>query len=88
MPTHFPRIDSLVRDAEAAAAKEIDPLLVLQMLLKVTLKTEADPYLLVGMLVEAIASNIAQRVPAERQSEISIETMRLLRDRLRSSGVI
>ena len=69
MPTHFPRIDSLVRDAEAAAAKEIDPLLVLQMLLKVTLKTEADPNLLVGMLVEAIASNIAQRVPAERQSE-------------------
>jgi len=40
------------------------------------------------MLVEAIVSNIAQRVPAERQSETSIETMRLLRDRLRSSGVI
>jgi hypothetical protein len=88
MPRRFSQIDTVIRDAEAAADKQIDPLLVLQMLLKLTISSEADPYLLMGMLLEATAETIVQRIPAEKRGEVSIDVMRLLRDRLRERGLI
>ena len=86
MAGHFPRLDALIRNAEAAAAKEADPLLVLQVLLKMTINSEADAYLLIGQLTEAIAEAVAKRIPTEKQREVSGATFQLLYDRLRAKG--
>lgn len=87
MAGHYPRLDALIRNAEAAAAKEADPLLVLQVLLKMTINSEADAYLLIGQLTEAIAEAVAKRIPTEKQREVSGATFQLLYDRLRARGL-
>ena len=88
MAGDFPRLYALIRNAEAAAAKEADPLLVLQALLKMTINTEADPYLLIEQLTEAIAEAVAKRIPAEKQREVSGATFQLLYDRLQAKGLL
>jgi hypothetical protein len=71
-----------------AAANQVDPLLVVSLPLKLTIDSDVDPYLLIGELIEAIAVAAAKRIPAEKQGEVSVEAVRLLRDRLRAHGVI
>ena len=52
-----------------------------------TINSEADPYLLIGQLTEAIAEAVAKRIPAEKQREVSGATFQLLYDRLRAKGL-
>lgn len=54
----------------------------------VIMETDADPYLLTGSLVESIVTTLVKCVPAEKRSEVAVETMRLLRDRLAARGMI
>jgi hypothetical protein len=56
-------------------------------LLKLLIRSEADPYILAGALAEGVAATVAQRVPVERQAEASREIVQVLRDRLRAHGV-
>jgi hypothetical protein len=88
MATRFPALDALIHDVEAAAANQTDPLAVLVLLMQMLIRSDADPYLLNGALVEGIAATIMQRIPAEKRGEASLEAMRLLRDQLRSHGAI
>jgi hypothetical protein len=39
-------------------------------------------------LIEGIAVTVAQRMPVERQGDVAVETVRLLRDRFRTHGTI
>jgi hypothetical protein len=84
----FPDLAALIRDVEAKAAEQPDPLAVLIALLKMVIVSDADPYLLAGALVEGIAATIAAKIPPERQGHVSVETMRLLRDRFKVAGSI
>ena len=84
----FPDLAALIRDIEAKAAEQPDPLVVLITLLKMVIASDADPYLLAGALVEDIAATIAAKIPPERQGDVSVETMRLLRDRFKVTGTI
>ena len=61
---------------------------MLQVLLKMTINTEADPYLLIGQLTEAIAEAVAKRIPAEKQREVSGATFQLLYDRLQAKELL
>jgi hypothetical protein len=83
-----PTIETLIRDAEAAAANQTDPLAVLLMLMRMVIKSDADPYLLNGALIEGVATTIMQRIPAEMREEVSRQVMRVLHDRLREKGAI
>jgi hypothetical protein len=56
--------------------------------LKLTIASEADPYLLSAALIKGIAVTVLQRVPDEKRGEIAVETARLLRDRLHAYGII
>jgi hypothetical protein len=51
------------------------------------IRSEADPYLLAGALSEAVAAIVAQRVPVERQPEVSREMVQVFWDRQRAHGV-
>ncbi len=75
-------------NTEAIATGQSDPLTILLELLRRTIASDADPYLLVGSLVEGIASAIALKISREEHGEIAVETVRLLRDRMRSHGLI
>src|ERR1700722_2611447 len=88
MPDRPAALDALIRDAEAAAADQTDPLAVLVMLIQIGIRSDADPYLLNGALIEGIAMTIMQRIPAERREEVSREAMRVLYDRLHAKGTI
>ena len=88
MPDRPAALDALIRDAEAAAADQTDPLAVLVMLMQIVIRSDADPYLLNGALIEGIAMTIMQRIPAERREEVSRQVMRVLHDRLRAKGAI
>ena len=78
----FPALDALIRDVETIAADQTDPLAVLILLMQMLIRSEVDPYLLNGALIEGIAATIMQRIPAEKRGEASLEAMRLLRDQL------
>ena len=63
-------------------------LAVLVMLMRMVIRSDADPYLLTGALIEAITTTVMQRIPAEKREEVSLQTERLLHDRLREKGAI
>jgi hypothetical protein len=84
----FPNLDALIRQIEAQAIEFPDPLAVLIAMLKMVIASDADLYLLAGALVEGIAATISARIPPERQGEVAVEIVRLLRDRLETRGAI
>jgi hypothetical protein len=84
----FPALDDLIRRIEREVAGQPDPHAVLAALLRLLIADETDPYVLTGILIEGIAAAIAKGIPAERQAEMSVEAMRLLRDRMRAHGLI
>jgi hypothetical protein len=84
----FPDLDALIRQIEAQATEFPDPLAILIAMLKLVIASDTDPYLLAGALVEGIAATISARIPRERQGEVVVETVRLLRDRLETRGAI
>jgi hypothetical protein len=88
MANRFPALDALIRDVEIITADQTDRLAVLILLMHMLIRSELDPYLLNGALIEGVAATIMQRVPAEKRGEASLEAMRLLRDQLRSHGAI
>ena len=88
MAGNIQAVNSLIHAAETAAADHLDPLLVVNLLLKLTIDSEADPYLLIGELIEAISVAVARRIPAEKQGDVAVEAVRLLRDRLRAHRLI
>ena len=89
MADHSKTVGSLIRAAEnaATAAQEGDLVGNFVVLLRSIIRSEADPYLLAGVLSEAVAAIVAQRVPVDRQPEVSREMVQVFWDRLRAHGV-
>ncbi|MEJ0015738.1 MAG: hypothetical protein WDN25_04080 [Acetobacteraceae bacterium] len=88
MAERFPELEALVREVERAAAEQGDPVAALIKMVKLVIRSNADPYLLSGALIEGIATTIAQQVPPEKRGEVAVEAVRLLRDRLAALGAI
>jgi hypothetical protein len=84
----FPDLKTLIRQIEATASDSADPLAVMVALMKLTIASEADPYMLAGALIEGITATIEQRIPLEKRRDVAIEAVRLLRDRLETRGAI
>ncbi|MGC1409563.1 MAG: hypothetical protein WA864_11530 [Acetobacteraceae bacterium] len=47
----------------------------------------ADPYLVIGVLVEGAVHTVAKHIPAERQAETTEQLGKLLVDRLKARGL-
>jgi hypothetical protein len=84
----FPAAINLISQAEAAAAAQPDPARLLADLIKMVSAHGADPYLTMGILIEGAAYTLAGNIPPERQGEVAVNMMRLLRDRMRLHGSI
>jgi hypothetical protein len=47
----------------------------------------ADPYAVLGVLIEGTVQTLVQHIPKERQAEIAVTQKQLLDQRLKASGV-
>ena len=88
MPNHSQFSSRLIQGAEAAATSQPDMLNMLITTLNVVIASAADPYLVSAALIEGLAATVAQKVRDAKRREVSVEVVRLLRDRLHLHGAI
>jgi hypothetical protein len=79
---------TLVAEINQIAAMLQRPLDAAIAMIKLATARDVDVYLLVGSLIEGISTAIAAQIPGERQGEVAVEAVRLLRDRMRRYNVI
>jgi hypothetical protein len=60
---------------------------ILAQTISMTSEIGADPYAVLGVLIEGAVQTIAQRIPAEQQRETAATLVQLLEERLKSHGV-
>ncbi len=83
----FRAVDELIRRVKRVAADRPDPVHILAQTISIVGESDADPYAVLGVLVEGAAHTIAQYFPAERQAETAVMLIELLADRLRERGI-
>jgi hypothetical protein len=81
-------LEALIHNINQVSAMQPRPLDVTAAMIRRTIATGSDPYLLVGSLTEGISTAIIAQIPPERRTEVAIEALRLLRDRLRAYKLI
>ena len=84
----FPSLDELIRDIESQAASRPELPKILAVVIRMLVSSDADPYLLLGVMTEGIAHAIAARIPAEEQAEVAAEALSLLQERLEANGLL
>jgi|ERR1700733_5459324 hypothetical protein len=83
----FPAVDNLIRRAQRAAAGRSDPARILAQTISMACPGGADPYAVLGVLVEGTVQTLVAHIPKERRPEITAALKQLLEQRLRASGI-
>jgi len=81
-------LDKLIHLAEQAAANEADPVKALAAIIRIIAEGDADPYLVMGVLVEGAVHTLATRIPAVRLDDTAAALSQLLEDRLKEAGLL
>jgi hypothetical protein len=84
---YFQAVDDLIRRTERAAAATPDQVRLLAELVRLIGDGGADPYLLIGALLEGAVHTLAKHIPPERQGETTGQLGQLLVERLRAHGL-
>lgn len=79
-------LDALIRLANQASGRP-DPVRMLAELIRVATAEGADPYLVLGVLVEGAAHTAAAYIPQQRQPDITRALADLLADRFKAYGL-
>jgi hypothetical protein len=79
-------VRKLSSQAERAAAQVPDPLQELSAAIKAALQSEADPYVMLGVLLEGVTQTFTTRIPPERHSDTLAAALVTLRQRLADRG--
>lgn len=83
----FPSLDELIRDIESQTASRPELAEILAVVIRMMVASDADPYLLLGVLTEGIAHTIASRIPEDEQADTAEEALSLLQERLEANGL-
>ena len=83
----FPAVEALIRRVQRIAASRPDPMHILAQTISMTGEIGADPYAVLGVLVEGAVLTIVQHIPAEQQMETAAMLIQLLEERLKARGV-
>jgi hypothetical protein len=83
----FPAVDALVRRIRRVAADRPDPAHILAHTISMAGAAGADPYTVLGILVEGAVQTLTQQIPAERRAEAAETLMQLLEERLDAHGI-
>ena len=67
----FPVVDNLIRCAQRVAAGRSDPARILAQTINMACPGGADPYAVLGVLIEGTVQTLVEHIPKERQAEIS-----------------
>lgn len=84
----FPAVEALIRRVQRVAASQPDPMHILAQTISMTGEIDADPYAVLGVLVEGAVLTIVQHIPAEQQMETAATLVQLLGERLKAHGVL
>jgi hypothetical protein len=83
----FPAVEALIRRVQRVAASRPDPMYILAQTITMTSAIGADPYAVLGVLVEGAVQTIVQQIPAQQQTETAATLVRLLEERLKARGI-
>ena len=83
----YPAVDNLIRRAPRVAAGRSDAARILAQTISMACPGGADPYAVLGVLIEGTVQTLVDHIPKERQAEIAATLKELLNQRLRASGV-
>jgi hypothetical protein len=83
----FSAIEDLIRQVERAAAARPNQVRLVAELIRQVADRGADPYLLIGALVEGAVDTLAKHIPPARQGEATEQLGRLLVQRLKARGL-
>jgi hypothetical protein len=83
----FPAVEALIRRVQRVAAARPDPMYILAQTISMTGAIGADPYAVLGVLIEGAVETIVQQIPKEQQAETAATLVRLLEERLNARGV-
>jgi hypothetical protein len=83
----FPAVEALIRRVQRVAASRPDPMHILAQTIGMTSAIGADPYAVLGVLIEGAVQTIVHQIPAEQRAEAAETLVRLLRERLDASGI-
>jgi hypothetical protein len=79
-------VRKLSGQAEHAAAQAPDKLAELSVAIKVALQSEADPYVMLGVLLEGLTQTLVTRIPPQRHRGTLAAALVMLRQRLADRG--
>ncbi len=79
-------VRKLSSQAARAAAQVPDKLAELSVAIKAALQSEADPYVMLGVLLEGITQTLVTRIPPERHRGTLAAALVMLRQRLANRG--
>jgi lactam utilization protein B len=83
----YPAVDKLIRRAQRAAAGRPDAARILAQTISMACPGGADPYAVLGVLIEGTVQTLVEHIPKERQVEIAATLKQLLDQRLKACGV-
>ena len=83
----FPAVEALIRRVQRVAKDRPDPTHILAEVISMIGASEADPYVVLGVLMEGAAHMVAHHIPTERQAATTAELVKLLRLRLKAHGL-
>ena len=83
----FPAVDNLIRRAQRVAAGRPDAARILAQTISMACPGGADPYAVLGVLIEGTVQTLVEHIPKERQAEIAETLKRLLDERLKACDV-
>jgi hypothetical protein len=83
----FSAVDNLIRRAQRVTAGRPDPARILAETISMACLGGADPYAVLGVLIEGTVQTLVEHIPKERRAEITAALKQLLEQRLRASGI-
>ena len=83
----YPAVDHLIRRAQRAAAGRPDAARILAQTICMACPGGAEPYAVLGVLIEGTVQTLVEHIPKERQAEIAAMLKQLLDRRLMASGI-
>jgi hypothetical protein len=83
----FPVVDTLIRRAQRVAAGRPDPARILAQTISMACPGGADPYAVLGVLVEGTVQTLVEHIPKQRQAETAPTLKQLLEERMKASGI-
>jgi len=84
---HYRTLDRLIQQANQASARKPGTVEMLAAMIKLATDDGADPYLVLGVLVEGAVHTLDKHVPKERRAEATEQFGKLLVERLKARGL-